>query len=441
MRVLFILKAFPFPPKQGIDLPISQIIKALARHHTVDILIVSKNKAETEAASSERLVQKALVPEAVGQILNIQAGQCTRAKRVLGELMLQQPAYFSRGFSAETIQAVWAAAGQRTYDVAWVSPISGLGLLAQCQQMGICLARQIALGYNDVVTTTYFDSLRELLSGYVVRDWQRLLQGIRTPRIWWHERRYFQRVEFVHLQTPLEVARANAVLKGIKSRPVLLAAQNGRKTELEKVVYEAPNSSKVLFMTHLTGGRAKESAWFLQQVWPLILQQHPTAELMIAGKPPDENGAIARSLPPSVRVLGYVDNLVELYGSVRLAVVPIAHSTGLINRALDAITAGVPLVATSRVLSTIAGCEPGRDAITADTATDFANAVCSLLGNNTLSQTYSAAGRALAKQQPTWQESTEAIIAGLEKIAAKSMASLNDSCEPSSYSAVSDLTA
>ena len=140
-------------------------------------------------------------------------------------------------------------------------------------------------------------------------------------------------------------------------------------------------------------------------------------------------------------MLGYVDNLVELYGSVRLAVVPIAHSTGLINRALDAITAGVPLVATSRVLSTIAGCEPGRDAITADTATDFANAVCSLLGNNTLSQTYSAAGRALAKQQPTWQESTEAIIAGLEKIAAKSMASLNDSCEPSSYSAVSDLTA
>ncbi|MEL6882321.1 MAG: glycosyltransferase family 4 protein, partial [Cyanobacteria bacterium J06607_10] len=178
----------------------------------------------------------------------------------------------------------------------------------------------------------------------------------------------------------------------------------------------APAAKRVLYMTHLQGGRAKESVWFLERVWPKVIQTHPDAELLLAGTPPLANSDMARSLPPEAQVLGYVEDLVALYSSATVAVVPIVHSTGLINRALDALVAGVPLVSTPAVLSTIANCEPGRDAIAAYSATDFSQAICTLLANPEQRKTYSIQGRALAQQQPTWQESTNAIVSALREI-------------------------
>lgn len=413
MKILFVTTAIPFPPRQGVELPNAHIAEALSQAFELDLLVITKNEEEKQQLHE----RQKNVPKSIHQTLHLHCRdqRSTRAK-IFQEIQLKAPSFFLQGYAADDLNQLFL---DSPYDAVWFSPVGCLGLLKACQQLGLTIAPQVALGCNDVITTTYFDSLKEWLSGRMGFSRQRLLQGLRTGVILLLEKRYLQQVDLLHVQTPLEKKRAHWVLSNQAKQPQVIAAQNGRKRLLEKVTYQsqcAPAAKRVLYMTHLQGGRAKESVWFLERVWPKVIQTHPDAELLLAGTPPLANSDMARSLPPEAQVLGYVEDLVALYSSATVAVVPIVHSTGLINRALDALMAGVPLVSTPAVLSTIANCEPGRDAIAAYSATDFSQAICTLLANPEQRKTYSIQGRALAQQQPTWQESTNAIVSALREI-------------------------
>ncbi|MEL6815388.1 MAG: glycosyltransferase [Cyanobacteria bacterium J06598_3] len=405
-KVLFIATSIPFPPRQGIELPNAHIAEALSKVFELDMLVIVRSPQD------ERLLEarRANVPATIGEVFSLRSQGRSRHKKLWQELTLQRPTFFIEGYEKAALKERFK---NSPYDAVWVSPVGGLGLLAMCQQLGLPVAPIVALGCNDVITTTYLDSLREWVSGRLGFSRQRLFQGLRSIVVWPLEKRYLQAVDLLHVQTPLEKKRAHWLLGKQAKQPIVIAAQNGRKRSLEAVVYNNQSPKTVLYMTHLKGGRAQESRWFLQKVWPKIVARHPDAKLLLAGTLPVPNGDIARSLPPEAEVLGFVEDLVKLYSSVSLAVVPIVHSTGLINRALDALTAGVPMVSTSPVLSTVAGCEPGRDALSADSVDDFAAAVCRLLENPEQRQALSTAGRALAAQQPTWLESTQAIVAAM----------------------------
>ncbi len=407
MKVLFVTTSIPFPPRQGIELPNAHIAEALSKVFELDLLVITRSERDEILLTRRR----ANLPPTIKNLLQLRSYEASNVRKLFQELTLRRPAYFIEGYTPEALNALFL---KTTYDVVWVSPVGGLGLVKACENMGLKIASVIALGCNDVVTTTYIDSLHEVLSGHLGINWRRIFQGLRVPWIWFHERHYLQSVNLLHVQTPLEARRAGEVLMRAPKTPTTIHAQNGRKTDLEHVNYCADGPLRILFMTHLSGGRACESRWFLTKVWPRIVQKHPAAKLLLAGTPPKANSRYALSLPPEAEVLGYVNDLGKLYESISLAVVPVVNSTGLINRVLDALTAGVPLVATSAVLATVAGCQSGRHAIAADTAKDFADAVCELLEDATKRCVYSAAARVLALQQPTWAETTQKIVNALE---------------------------
>lgn len=409
MKLLFVTTSIPFPPRQGIELPNAHIAEALSKIFDVDLLVITRSAQDKNLLEERR----GNLPSTVGKLLHLQSRPSSSSSRLLKELALQEPTFFIDGFEVQALKNLFQ---KQSYDAVWFSPVGSLGLLSACRKLGLTIAPVVGLGCNDVITTTYLDSLKELLSGRMGFSHQRLIQGLRSAVIWPLEKRYLKSVDLLHVQTPLEKQRADWLLGRQSTQPLVLAAQNGRKRLLEQVDYQTDRPKRVLYMTHLSGGRASESRWFLQSVWPKIVQQHPDAKLLLVGTPPAPGSEIARNIPVNTEVLGYVEDLVELYRSVSLAVVPIIHSTGLINRALDALTAGIPLVATSAVLSTVAGCQPGKHAIAADSANDFAAAVNGLLQEPEQRKMYAASSRALAMEQPTWQDSTDAIIATLQKL-------------------------
>jgi hypothetical protein len=206
----------------------------------------------------------------------------------------------------------------------------------------------------------------------------------------------------VHVQTERERDRARALVAR-SGRPRIVQAQNGRKEELLAVVPAGPGSQNVLYMTHLAGGRARESAWFLERVWPLVRRRHARATLHLVGSPPAPGAQPA--LGEGVVVHGYVEDLPALHHTMRLAVVPILHSTGIINRIVDALSAGLPVVSAPGPLATVPGLVAGRHALSARTPAEFADAVSRLLTEPDTWSALSAAGRELARAQPSWEES------------------------------------
>jgi len=117
--------------------------------------------------------------------------------------------------------------------------------------------------------------------------------------------------------------------------------------------------------------------WFLDHVWPRIHGTRPDARFyIVGGRPPAELSA--RADDESCFVTGFVDDLARWYRAATIFVSPMLVAGGLLQKVVDAMAFGVPVVATS-VCNHGLGATPGEHLLTADTAETFAVAVLSLL--------------------------------------------------------------
>ena len=131
--------------------------------------------------------------------------------------------------------------------------------------------------------------------------------------------------------------------------------------------------------------------WFLDYIWSSIVEKEPTTHLYIVGrKPPPE--LTERSGKNNVVVTGFVDDLAPWYQKTTVFISPLLVAGGLLQKILDAMWLGVPVVATS-VCNHGLGAEPGVEIITADTEKEFVLAVVSLLQEKPRRQQLSTRGQ------------------------------------------------
>lgn len=83
---------------------------------------------------------------------------------------------------------------------------------------------------------------------------------------------------------------------------------------------------------------------FLDQAWPLIRHEHPTAVLSVFGSIRD---AFDGKSYPGVCFEGYVPDLREAYSRAELIIAPITFGSGLKVKVLEALSYGRPVVATT----------------------------------------------------------------------------------------------
>jgi glycosyltransferase involved in cell wall biosynthesis len=398
LRVLVITDSLPFPPRNGKERPVAQFIDGFARDFECDLLVSSTGRADDFDA------RRPQVPETVRRVARIGTRGRSGIQRAVEELLFVRPAFYQSGFEREQVRE---HLGGRDYDFVWVSPVGCIGLVDYAREQGWLRGSRIGIGLNDVKTTLYLESLKEAMTGRLGLAVRRFFRGVRLPWIMYFERRLLRRSDLV-VQTELEETRALRVV-GERHRARIVVAQNGRDETLFRATPAGAESHDVLYMTQLSGGRARESTWFLDHVWPLIRDRDPAAVLHLVGTPPKKGGAFYRRSLERVVVHGYVDDLVQLYSAMRVAVLPISHSTGLINRLLDALTAGVPVVGSPGPLRTVTGLRFGLHAIAASQPDQFASAVVSLLNDQPLWDRVHRAGRQLAETQPTWSESVQRV--------------------------------
>lgn len=117
--------------------------------------------------------------------------------------------------------------------------------------------------------------------------------------------------------------------------------------------------------------------WFLDHVWPRIREAQTDAQFyIVGGRPPAE--LQARAKVDHCSVTGFVDDLVSWYRAATVFVSPMLVAGGLLQKVVDAMAFGVPVVATA-VCNHGLGATPGEHLLIADTAEEFAAAVLALL--------------------------------------------------------------
>ena len=102
----------------------------------------------------------------------------------------------------------------------------------------------------------------------------------------------------------------------------------------------------------------------LYRLWPVIRARVPAAELLVAG------GAVGAepAPPPGVRVLGFVEDLDEVWAAARVLLAPIPIGGGVRVKVLEAAARGLPVVGSPAAIGSIGAYLPieglaGDDAI------------------------------------------------------------------------------
>ncbi len=134
--------------------------------------------------------------------------------------------------------------------------------------------------------------------------------------------------------------------------------------------------------------------YFVEKIWPLVSPRLPGCEFWIVGSGvPPEIDALANE---SVKVIGFVPELSDVFDRVRLSVAPLRYGAGIKGKILTSLGYGVPCVATS-IAAEGMGLTHGTDVLISDEPAEFADLIVELYENREKWEQISDNGLALVQ--------------------------------------------
>ncbi|MBN1582403.1 MAG: glycosyltransferase [Anaerolineae bacterium] len=181
-------------------------------------------------------------------------------------------------------------------------------------------------------------------------------------------------------------------------KPLLLLPLSASFNIVDDVEPAVPSGPNVLFVGAMYRAfNVQGVLWFLDRVWPDVLARVPQARFYVVGyDPPPE--ILGRHDGEHVFIVGFAESLVPWYRSAAVSVSPLFVGGGLLQKVIDALSAGTPVVATS-VSNHGVGAVPEVHLLLADEASDFAAAVVRLLQNPADRERLARAGQQFVNEQ------------------------------------------
>jgi glycosyltransferase involved in cell wall biosynthesis len=162
----------------------------------------------------------------------------------------------------------------------------------------------------------------------------------------------------------------------------------------------APEARTMVFtglFTHPPNVQAIE--YFLDKIFPLILDKAPDARIYVVGKSPPPR--LVRRASNQVVVTGFVDDVRPYLERAAVFVIPLLSGGGIRGKALEAMAMGKPIVTTTVGVEGIY-LKDRESGLFADTPKLFAESVIELFENPDLSAAIAKRASAIAAERYRW---------------------------------------
>jgi sugar transferase (PEP-CTERM/EpsH1 system associated) len=356
MRILFVTSRVPYPPFRGDKLKIFNLIRNISQHHEVRLVTFYGNEADT--ANLPPLKQ-----------------YCASVRGVRHPLWKSLAGGAGGIVSANPIQVEWY----------------------RSRAMTEALAEEMSSTSFDVVHT-HLIRLAQYTRGW--NQIPRVLDLTDAVSLYLHRFMETERNPVKRLGLRVERDRMRAYEQVLREFDCSLVCSETDRTELRRNVPGAriellengvdleyfapapdvvPRPRSVIFTGNMSYFPNEDAArYFVSSIWPRIRREVPDVTLSIVGQNPPSS---VRSLAgPGIVVTGTVPDIRAQYVRHAIAVSPVRYGAGTLNKVLEPMALGIPVVASGIGMAGIP-LNAGEHYLLGETQDAFADAVVRLLKN------------------------------------------------------------
>jgi len=179
---------------------------------------------------------------------------------------------------------------------------------------------------------------------------------------------------------------------------------NGMDTELFTPAEIKPNNKAPVFLfTGVMDYKPNIDAvvWFVEKIWPAIINKFPAAKFIIAGMNPS---AQVKALEKSsgIEVTGFVDDILPYYHQSDYFVAPFRLARGVQNKVLQAFACGLPVISTPMGAEGI-DCIADESILIANNSDEFLTCIENLENNDVFYQRIKNNALNLINEHYSWQ--------------------------------------
>ncbi len=394
MKILFLTSRLPFPPDRGDRLRAFNMIKHLsANGHEIHLVSFVSSQKEKGVAGSLRAYCKSLTLVRQSRL----SSWLSCAKRLPGATPLQV-AYYESPEMARVVREKLGAGG---FDLVYVH------LFRMAQFVPERTPCYKLIDFTDVISREIQRSLPYR------RGLNRRIYSMELPRIRAYEASLAASFDECWVVSEAEAAALREAAGSANVRVI----PNGVDLERFRPLDARP-SNIVTFVGHLSVPHNVDAVLhFYDDIFRVVRKERPDCRFCVIGP----------ALHPSLRrlkgdkqvlVMGFVEDLNATLNRSSVFVAPLRYCAGLQNKVLEAMAAGVPVVATPCVNEGL-GAKDEEEISVAAEPWEFAARVVTLMEDVPLQRYISANGRKFVERNFTWRLATDRIaeIAAARKTA------------------------
>jgi glycosyltransferase involved in cell wall biosynthesis len=391
MRVLWLSHVVPYPPKAGVLLRAYNLLKGVAEHHEVDLIaFIQRPLLETFYADIDLGLEECRC-ELEKYCKSVTFLPIAKANRPLGKLRTAWESLFCRdGYlaswlsSAAAREAITRRVEGHHYDVAHFDHLSLAVYRPLLRDTPSTLGHHNAESHMLIRRAQHEKSIFKKV--YFRQEAARLAR---------YERRIAAAFRLHITCSELDSQRLLVTMPNAKT----FCVPNGVDTQYFTPAAHAQTPNSLIFVGTMNWYPNIDAvSFFLQEVWPLLRAEVPSAtfDIVGAGAPPMLKELAAQCA--GVTVHGYVPEIRPHIERAALYVCPIRDGGGTKLKILDALSMAKCIVANAVACEGIA-VTPEIDVVYAESGSDYVAQIKRLFADPERRRTMGAAARQLAVDQ------------------------------------------
>jgi len=401
VRILHLCHRIPYPPDKGDKIRAFHQLRAMATRHEVDVFTLADDVGdlahrEALAAYCRRLTVARVHPKLA-------------RLRALPSLLTRTPLTVPYFYSAELAAEVRKALAERSYDRIFVY----CSAMAQYVEAACSIPMVLDLVDVDSDKWTQYAAHTRFPFSVIYRREGRTLQAF--------ERNVCEKAACVLLSTEREARLAREIAPDARVHVL----PNGVDTEYFQPATQAAPETAVIFTGDMSYFPNEEAVvFFARRVLPLIRRSVPGVRFLIVGRNP---GPRVRELEKAgdVEVTGFVPDVRTWLAKARVAVAPFTIAAGIQNKILEAMSCGLPVVATSRAAQGLSR-RVANVVDRGDTAEELASRVVVLLQDPNRARSKGIDGRRLVMEDYSWDNALRRLLELVEDPVAEGFSRLKN---------------